>query len=237
MRFELSDVTAGYGDTVVLRNLDLVVPTGTIAAVLGPNGAGKTTMLRVASGLLHPIGGRVLIDGIDMTGRGAEAMTNRGVCHVTEGRAIFGGLTVRENLRMFSARSSCPFDEAVDRAVAAFPMLGSRLAQLAGTMSGGQQQMLALSRAYVTQAPLVMLDEVSMGLAPIVVDEIFAFLERLLDQGQSILLVEQYVAKALSIASLAYILVRGRCVFRGEPSELAGTDIAERYLGEHAGTG
>lgn len=237
MRFEMRGISAGYGDTVVLRGVDLVVPAGTIVAVLGPNGAGKTTLLRVASGLLHPRNGSLVVDGDDLTRSGAEGLARRGICHVTEGRAIFPSLTVRENLKMFistgAGRGAAGGEaDAIDRAVTAFPILGQRLGQVAGTMSGGQQQMLALSRAYISRAPLVMLDEVSMGLAPIVVDEIFEFFGQLLASGQSLLLVEQYVVKALALASHVYVLVRGRIVFRGEPSELDGHDIAARYLGE-----
>jgi branched-chain amino acid transport system ATP-binding protein len=236
MRFELSGITAGYGESIVLRDVDLVVPRGTIVALLGPNGAGKTTLLRVASGLLRPRRGDIRVDGVEYTGSAAERLAAAGVCHVTEGRSVFAGLTVRENLRMFGGKGN--EDEALERAVTAFPRLGQRLGQTAGTMSGGEQQMLALSRAYAQRAPLVMLDEVSMGLAPIIVDEIFEFFHRLVAEGSSLLLVEQYVAKALAIATNVYILARGRMVFRGEPSELAGTDLMTRYLGTetpHAG--
>jgi len=233
MRFELSGITAGYGDTVVLRDVDLVVPGGTIVALLGPNGAGKTTLLRVASGLLRPRKGEIAVDGEDFTGAHAEVLAKAGICHVTEGRSVFPGMTVRENLRMFGAKGQ--ESEAQERAVSAFPKLGQRLSQVAGTMSGGEQQMLALSRAYAQRAPIVMLDEVSMGLAPIVVDEIFEFFHRLVAEGSSLLLVEQYVAKALDIATNVYVLARGRVVFRGEPAELAGTDLMERYLGTETG--
>jgi branched-chain amino acid transport system ATP-binding protein len=233
MRFELSGVTAGYGDSVVLRDVDLVVPGGTIVALLGPNGAGKTTLLRVASGLLRPRQGELAVDGEDLTGAPAERFARAGICHVTEGRSVFPGLTVRENLRMFGAKGQ--EGEAQERAVSAFPKLGQRLSQIAGTMSGGEQQMLALSRAYAQRAPIVMLDEVSMGLAPIIVDEIFTFFDRLVAEGSSLLLVEQYVAKALGIATNVYVLARGRVVFRGEPAELAGTDLMARYLGTETG--
>ncbi|HEX3899688.1 MAG TPA: ABC transporter ATP-binding protein [Mycobacteriales bacterium] len=235
MRFELESITAGYGDTVVLRDVNLVVPSGTIVALLGPNGAGKTTLLRVASGLLRPRAGRIVVDGRDVTGAPPEQLARAGVCHVTEGRSVFPGMTVRENLRMFSAKGSGAEAEGLDRAVSAFPRLGERLGQLAGTMSGGEQQMLALARAYAQRAPVVMLDEVSMGLAPIIVDEIFEFFHRLVAEGSSLLLVEQYVAKALGIANHVYLLARGRVVFRGEPSELDGTDLMERYLGTETG--
>jgi branched-chain amino acid transport system ATP-binding protein len=235
MRFELDGITAGYGDSVVLRDVDLVVPSGTIVALLGPNGAGKTTMLRVASGLLRPRRGRIRIDGEDVTGAPAEQLAKRGICHVTEGRSVFPGMTVRENLRMFAGKGASAESEALDRAVSAFPKLGRRLSQVAGTMSGGEQQMLALSRAYAQRAPIVMLDEVSMGLAPIIVDEIFEFFHKLVAEGSSLLLVEQYVAKALDISTHVYLLARGRVVFRGEPAELAGTDRMDRYLGAETG--
>ncbi|HEY2834201.1 MAG TPA: ABC transporter ATP-binding protein [Sporichthyaceae bacterium] len=230
MRFELQGITAGYGETVALRDASLVVPPGLVVALLGPNGAGKTTLLRVASGLLAPRAGRLLIDDRDVTGRSSAALTRAGLCHVTEGRSVFGSLSVQENLRMF-ARAG---DErrARDRAVDAFPRLGERMNQIAGTLSGGEQQMLALARAYVSGASVVMLDEVSMGLAPILVDEIFAFLTRLVADGTtSLLLVEQYVTKALAIADHVYLLDRGRIVFCGEPEELDAADLAGRYLG------
>jgi branched-chain amino acid transport system ATP-binding protein len=229
MRLELQNVTAAYGDTVALRDVSLVVPAGSVVALLGPNGAGKTTLLSVASGLLRPRSGRVLLDRQDVSERPVDSLVRQGLCHVTEGRSIFPGLTVRENLRMFAPLSE--EGEAIERALQAFPRLGERLGQVAGTMSGGEQQMLALARAYVRQAPIVLLDEVSMGLAPIIVDEIFEFLGRIAAEGTSLLLVEQYVAKALDLASIVYLLVRGRIVFAGETAELAGTDLFAQYLG------
>jgi branched-chain amino acid transport system ATP-binding protein len=230
MRLELESVTAAYGETVALRDVSLVVPSGRVVALLGPNGAGKTTLLSVASGLLRPQSGRVLIDHEDVAHWPPERLAAGGLCHIQEGRSVFPSLTVADNLRMFSPSGPAGAD-AIERAVAAFPRLGERLSQIAGTMSGGEQQMLALARAYVTKAPLVMLDEVSMGLAPIIVDEIFVFLRRLADEGHSLLVVEQYVGKALALADLVYLLVRGRVVFAGEPSELEGSDIAAHYLG------
>jgi branched-chain amino acid transport system ATP-binding protein len=232
MRLELRNITAGYGDTIALRDVSLVVPAGTVVALLGPNGAGKTTLLRVASGLLRPRSGRLLIDGKDATGRSSARLTKHGVCHVTEGRSVFPGLTVHENLYLFAHPGR--EREALEMAVEAFPKLGQRRTQIAGTMSGGEQQMLALARAYVSDAPLVMLDEVSMGLAPIIVDEIFEFLDKLVRAGKSLLVVEQYVAKALAIADHVYILSRGRVVYCGEAAELDGNDLAARYLGAEA---
>lgn len=229
MRLELQHVTAAYGETVALRDVSLVLPAGTVVALLGPNGAGKTSLLSVASGLLHPRSGRVLLDREDVSGRPPDTLVRQGLCHITEGRSIFPGLSVRDNLRMFAPLAG--EDEAIGRALHAFPRLGERLGQVAGTMSGGEQQMLALARAYVRRAPIVLLDEVSMGLAPIIVDEIFEFLGRIAAEGTSLLIVEQYVAKALALASVVYLLVRGRIVFAGETNELAGTDLFARYLG------
>ena len=229
----LDGITAGYGDTVVLRHVHLAVPAGRVVALLGANGAGKTTLLRVASGLLPPRTGRLVVDGVDRTGAAPETLAGAGVCHVPEGRGVFPSLTVRENLRLYSR----PGDEgaALDRAVDAFPRLGERLNQVAGTMSGGEQQMLALARAYLGQPRFVLLDEVSMGLAPRIVDEIFEFLGRLAAEGAALLLVEQYVTKALALADHVYTLARGQIAFAGEPAELAGEDVFASYLGTEVG--
>jgi branched-chain amino acid transport system ATP-binding protein len=227
--FELDGITAGYGDAPVLRNVTVTVPEGSKVALIGPNGAGKTTLLRVASGLLTPQRGRVLLDGDDVTGCRPDHLAAREVCHVPEGRGVFPNLTVAQNLRLFARPGEEA--EAQDRAVDAFPRLGERLGQLAGTMSGGEQQMLALARAYVRKPRIVLLDEVSMGLAPKLVDEIFAFLDRLAAEGASLLLVEQFVTKALAIADFVFLLAKGEVDFVGEPSELADDDIFTRYAG------
>jgi branched-chain amino acid transport system ATP-binding protein len=229
VRLQLDHLTAAYGDTVALRDVSLVVPHGRVAALLGPNGAGKTTLLSVASGILRPRAGRIVLDDRDVTGSSPDRLVGAGLCHITEGRSVFPGLTVADNMKVFAPKANR--EDGIERAVSAFPRLGQRLHQLAGTMSGGEQQMLALARAYVQQAPVVMLDEVSMGLAPILVDEIFAFLGRMAAEGHSLLIVEQYVGKALALADLVYVLVRGRLVFAGQPAELDGTDIFEHYLG------
>src|SRR5207245_10118312 len=175
---------------------------------------------------------RLLFDGRDVTGESVEPRAQHGVCYVTEGRSVFPGLTVRDNLRLFAV----PGQEAdgLERAVSAFPKLGQRLDQLAGTMSGGEQQMLALARAYARRADVILLDEVSMGLAPIIVDEIFEFLARLAAEGTSLVIVEQYVAKALALADFVYVLVRGRLVFAGEPGEADDGAILGHYLGAAA---
>jgi branched-chain amino acid transport system ATP-binding protein len=227
--FELRGIDAGYAGTQVLRGVDLVVPPSSVVALLGPNGAGKTTLLRVASGLLAPTRGQVSIDGVDVTGAAPHALVRRGLCHVPEGRGIFPSLSVRDNLLLQSTKGQEA--QAVHKAVTAFPRLGERLAQLAGTMSGGEQQMLALARAYVQSPTVVLLDEVSMGLAPKIVDEIFEFLALLARDGVSLLLVEQYVTRALQAADYVYLLNRGEVVFAGEPNELDADALAEQYVG------
>ena len=226
---ELRGITAGYGGTTVLRGVDLIVPSQSVVALLGPNGAGKTTLLRVASGLLRPTIGQVLLDGEDVTGITPHALCDKGVCHVPEGRGVFPSLTVRDNLVLQSRPGTEA--ESLERAVLAFPRLGERLGQLAGTMSGGEQQMLALARTYIQRPRFVLLDEVSMGLAPNIVDEIFAFLQVLAREGASLLLVEQYVTRALAVADYAYLLGRGRVSFAGESAELDADAIAEEYVG------
>lgn len=232
MRLELAKVTAGYGKFQVLRGVDLVVPDGGVVALVGPNGAGKTTLLRVASNLLRPRSGQVLIDERDVTGLSPVALARLGVCHIAEGRSIFPALSVRDNLRLFSAKGA--EHDGAERAIDAFPRLGERLSQTAGTLSGGEQQMLAMARAYLRRAPMVLLDEPSTGLAPILVDAMFDFLARLAAEGSSVLLVEQYVSRALALADTAYILARGQMVFAGEPAELADTDLFAHYLGAEA---
>jgi branched-chain amino acid transport system ATP-binding protein len=227
--FQLDRVVAGYGDATVLRGVSLNVPAGRVVALLGPNGAGKTTLLRVASGLLVPTGGQVRLDGESLVGKPIEAFARAGICHIPEGRGIFRSMTVRENLLL----QAPPGDEdaAIAKAVEAFPALGQRLAQLAGTLSGGEQQMLAISRAYLSNPRFVFLDEVSLGLAPRIVDSIFEFLQRLADSGAALLLVEQYVIRALGIADFVFILNQGEIAFAGEPGELDEAEVFRTYVG------
>jgi branched-chain amino acid transport system ATP-binding protein len=227
--FTVDGVTAGYGGGVVLWDVTLTVPPRSVVAVVGPNGAGKTTLLRVASGLLRPAGGHLVLDGEDVTQLGPDGLAAAGVCHVPEGQAVFPELTVRENLRLFSRPGQ--EGDGLEQALDAFPALGSRLDQVASTMSGGEQQMLALTRAAITGARVILLDEVSMGLAPVIVDRIYEFLDRLRRGEGSVVLVEQYVSRALAIADYVYILGRGRVTFAGDPAELADDDIFARYLG------
>jgi branched-chain amino acid transport system ATP-binding protein len=228
----LEGITAGYGSTTVLWNVDLEVPAGAVVALLGPNGAGKTTLLRAASGLIPTSEGRVLLSGRDMTGRGMHQMARRGLCHIPEGRGIFPSLSVRENLTLFSPKRNEA--AALERAAATFPILGERLHQTAGSLSGGEQQMLAIVRAYISNPALVLVDEASMGLAPLIVDQLFDFLGQVAREGTSLLLVEQYIYRAMGLSDRVYLLNHGRIVFSGTPVELEGQDVFERYLGIEA---
>jgi branched-chain amino acid transport system ATP-binding protein len=229
---ELHNVTAGYGETTVLRDVSITVPDSAVVALLGPNGAGKTTTLRVASGLLRPREGAVVLDGDDVTRLGPYQRVRRGLCHIPEGRGIFPSLTVRENLILDSAKGKEA--EAIERAVETFPVLGTRQRQIAGTLSGGEQQMLALVRAYVSNPTMVLVDEASLGLAPLVVDNIFAFLEKLASERVALLLVEQYVSRALALASVVYLLNQGTIVYSGPASELDEDTIFSLYAGDQA---
>jgi branched-chain amino acid transport system ATP-binding protein len=226
---ELRDITAGYGSHTVVRDVDLVVPDRSVVALLGPNGAGKTTLLRVASGLLSPSGGTILLDGVDATTWPGFRRAKAGVCHVPEGRGIFATLTVRDNIRL-QAPPALDLG-AVARVAASFPRLGQRLRQFAGTLSGGEQQMLALAHAYVADPSIVLLDEVSLGLAPLIVDEIYESLHQLAGAGKSLLLVEQYVGRALELADYVYVLKKGRVEFVGEPGQLRDGQLLGSYLG------
>ena len=223
--FRLDGIVAGYAETTVLRGVSLAVPDSSVVALLGPNGAGKTTLLRVASGLLRPTAGTMRLDHTDVTFLRPFQLAGLGVCHVPEGRGIFPALTVRENLTLQAGRGD------MAKAIDAFPRLGERMNQVAGTLSGGEQQILALARAYLADPKVLLLDEVSTGLAPKVVDEIFTFLQRLTGEGACLLLVEQYVTRALALADYVYVLSRGQVIYRAEPSEFEGEDVFARYLG------
>ncbi|MBE8517015.1 ABC transporter ATP-binding protein [Amycolatopsis sp. H6(2020)] len=229
---EVDGVSAGYGPVAVLREVSVVVPAGAVVALIGANGAGKTTLLRAVSGLLPVRAGKIRLAGRDVTREPAQRRFARGLCHVPEGRGVFRGLTVRENLVLQGAAGQ--EDESVERAVAAFPILGERLGQQAGTLSGGQQQMLAMAAAYVRNPELVLVDEASLGLAPIVVDEIFGFLAQRAAEGAALLIVDQFARRALSMAGFAYILRRGRIVHGGPAAELADSDLVDSYLGGQA---
>ncbi|WP_019878022.1 ABC transporter ATP-binding protein [Sporichthya polymorpha] len=227
--FELRNITAGYDTGTVLRDVSLTVPNNATVALLGPNGAGKTTLLRVASGLLKPYSGQIIVDDVDVTGAAPHQLARKGVIHVPEGRGIFPSLTVADNVLLQSPPGRYRHGLAI--AASTFPRLGERARQIAGTMSGGEQQMLALSHAYVSNPHVVLLDEVSMGLAPKIVEEIFEYLTDLGRRGVAQLLVEQYVGQALRMADFVYILDRGRISFAGEPGEISEETIMNSYLG------
>ena len=230
---ELRNVNASYGSTSVLRDVSLRVEPGSVTALIGPNGAGKTTSLRVASGLMRPTSGTVLVDGQDVTRTSPARRARSGMCHVPEGRGIYRNLTVRENLLMQANAMSG--DEAIELAASVFPRLGERLSQRAGTMSGGEQQMLALCAAYVANPRLVLVDEPSLGLAPIIVDLVFDFLRTLRDKGVALLLVDQYALRTLAIADSAFVLRRGEVVYDGAAAELLDGNMFERYIEETPG--
>lgn len=226
---KMEQVTGGYGATVILRDVSIIVPDGSIVALVGPNGAGKTTALKMASGLLRPRSGRVVLRENEVTRMSPSQRVRLGLCHLIEGRGVFPSLTVRENLRLFSPKGR--ESELFDEAAAAFPILAERRDQQAGTLSGGEQQMLALSRAYVSGARIVLVDEASLGLAPMIVDVIFKFLELLAHSGISLLLVEQYVARALQLADTVYVMQQGEIAFCGAASDLDEERIFALYAG------
>jgi branched-chain amino acid transport system ATP-binding protein len=225
----LDSVYAGYGQTEVLRNVAIEVADGEVIALLGPNGAGKSTLLRTASGLLKPNSGRIVLEGTEVTGRRPDQFAQRGVCHLPEGRGIFPSLTVRENLVVLIR--NLPPRAAVESAVALFPFLSKRLSVQAGALSGGEQQMLTLTRAYLTQPRIVLIDEASLGLAPLIVDQVYDALRALADRGIALIIVEQYVQRALELASRVYILVGGEIIFQGEAGKLDPAEIYDKYLG------
>jgi branched-chain amino acid transport system ATP-binding protein len=226
---EVTSLTGGYGMTTVLRDVSLRVEPSSVVALLGPNGAGKSTMLRMISGLLKPATGTIAFDGADVTASSAEARSRRGLCLIPEGHGVFPSLTVGENLLLHAPRGQ--HGEAIERAMQAFPALANRLGQKAGTLSGGQQQMLALSRAYVCNPRLVLVDEASLGLAPVLVDGVFQFLHELAATGTSLLIVEQFIGRALALADHAYILNRGRIVYDGASADLDPDSLMQQYFG------
>jgi branched-chain amino acid transport system ATP-binding protein len=216
----------------VLHRVDLVVPPGSAVALLGAHGAGKTTLLKLAAGLVPATGGRVMVAGEDVTRRSAHGRARAGLCLIPEGRGVFRRLTVRENLHMYGGgRASTA---AIDEVVRFFPRLGERMHQLAGTLSGGEQQMLAVARALMISPQVVMADELSIGLAPAIVDEILAAVAALRAAGRSLLIVEQYVDRVLELADYVYILHKGQVVFIGEPGQCRDHHIFERYMGSVA---
>jgi branched-chain amino acid transport system ATP-binding protein len=226
---ELRAVRAGYDGIDVLHGVDLTVCPGRVMAVLGPNGAGKSTMLKVLSGLHPASGGDVLVAGRRVNGARADDLARRGLCLIPEGRGIFPNLTVRENLWMMTHRGHS--QHAVEeQAAARFPQLGRFMDQTAGTLSGGQQQMVAMARGLATDPALLVLDELSMGLAPIIVDQLYETVRQVAAEGTSILLVEQFARIVMDVADDAAVMVQGRIVETGRPRDLEAS-LSQAYLG------
>jgi branched-chain amino acid transport system ATP-binding protein len=226
---ELRNVHAAYERIDVLFGIDLEVPEASVVALLGPNGAGKSTALRVAAGLHPPTSGDVLIAGKRVNGARPEDLARRGLCLIPEGRGIFPNLTVRENLRMMTYTGTS-LAEVEDRSFTRFPRLKERISQTAGTLSGGEQQMLAMARGLATDPAVLLLDELSMGLAPIIVEELYDIVAQVAQQGVSILVVEQFASTVLGVADYAAIIVHGRIARAGRPAELRD-ELSKAYLG------
>jgi branched-chain amino acid transport system ATP-binding protein len=226
---ELRRVRAGYGRIEVLHGVDLVVPPGGVFALLGPNGAGKTTTLKVLSGRVAATSGCVHVGGFHVNGARPAAIAKAGVCSIPEGRGVFPNLTVAENLMMMSYRRQ-PVDAIEEEAYARFPVLGTRRAQLAGTLSGGEQQMLAMARALTTEPNALLLDEISLGLAPKIVTELYEIVGQLAASGIAILVVEQFARMALAVADYAAIMVQGTIEIVGEPADVVDA-VSGAYLG------
>jgi branched-chain amino acid transport system ATP-binding protein len=231
---KVESIDVAYGEIRALKSVGLEVGRGEIVTLLGNNGAGKTTTLKTISGLLHPTQGSITLEDASLVGVPPHAIVARGVAHVPEGRRIFNRLSVRENLMMGAyLRSDGKITADLDRVFALFPRLAERIAQVAGTLSGGEQQMLAIGRALMASPRLLLLDEPSMGLAPVLVEQIFDTITDINRQGMTILLVEQNAAMALSIAHRGYVLETGSIALAGTATELSdNADVRRAYLGE-----
>ena len=232
---EVHDLDVSYGSSRALFGVSLEVQPGTVVAVLGANGAGKSTLARTISGLVAPTVGKVFFEGQDVTGMPAHRIRRLGLTYIPEGRGIFPGLSVVDNLRMAVAQERRQDRAgAIERAIDRFPVLGQRGSQRAGSLSGGEQQMLALARALAVSPKLVIADEMSLGLAPLVAESVFEGLEEARRSGITIVLSEQFVHRALAMADTCVILMRGRVGWSGPASE-AGQEVIDRYLGEAEG--
>jgi branched-chain amino acid transport system ATP-binding protein len=230
---EVEGLHAGYGAIEILRGVDLAVGTGEIVALLGSNGAGKSTLNNNVSGLYHPFAGAIRFDGEALAGASSMHIVERGLIQVPEGRRIFPNLSVRENLELGSyRRGRARRAQNLERVNAIFPRLRERFGQAAGTLSGGEQQMLAIGRGLMGEPRLLILDEPSLGLSPLLVEEMFALIARINREGLAILLVEQNVVQSLAVAHRAYVLENGRIVLSGNASELAeNPELRKSYLG------
>ena len=223
---ECIDIHAAYGRIEVLRGIDLKVPKGAVVALLGPNGAGKSTLLKVISGQMEQTKGDIHMAGVHVTGAKPDDLARLGLTTIPEGRSVFPNLTVEENLLLMSYAGVAP-DQIFDTAYSYFPRLHERRFQLAGTMSGGEQQMLAMARALTSDPALLLLDELSMGLAPLIVEDLYETVGRIAQSGVSILVVEQFAQTALKIADYAAVMTGGKIRATGEPDEIGSimTDV------------
>ena len=230
---QVQDVNVYYGSIHAIKNISLQVNEGEIVTLIGANGAGKSTTLNTIAGLLKPKTGSVIFDGHVISGMSANKIVPLGMALCPEGRRIFQHMTVRENLEMGGySRPKNEIEDSIEEVFQRFPRLKERRKQVAGTLSGGEQQMLAMSRALMSHPKLIMLDEPSMGLAPILVDQIFSIIKQMHEAGTTILLVEQNATKALKIADRAYVLETGSITLQGTGSELASSDeVRKAYLG------
>jgi branched-chain amino acid transport system ATP-binding protein len=228
----VEDLKVSYGQSQALMGISLSAASGEVLSILGPNGAGKSTLGRAVSGLVPVSGGRIRFGGTEITGWKADRIRRAGLTYIPEGRGIFPGLNVSDNLRMATRQLGGRADRraGVDRAIALFPPLGSRMKQQAGSLSGGEQQMLAMARALAVEPRLIIADEMSLGLAPLVVEQVFERLEVARAAGITILLIEQYVKRALAIADRCVIMTRGVVSWTG-PASQAGPEVLDRYLG------
>ena len=231
---ELRGIRAGYGGIEVVHGVDLVVPPATVVALLGPNGAGKSTLLKVASCQMAPTEGCVHISGVHVNGASPEAIARLGVCTIPEGRGIFPNLTVQENLRMMTFREGVDARDVEERAVTRFPALADKLDRVAGTLSGGEQQMLAMARAVATEPTLLLLDEISMGLAPLIVSQMYELVAHLAEEGFALLIVEQFAHTALGVADYAAVMTHGDIQLLGEARDVAPA-VEDVYFGATAG--
>lgn len=234
MLLDVKDLNVYYGAIHALQGISFSLNKGEIVTLIGANGAGKSTTLRTISGLLRPRRGSVTFQDEDITMTPAEQIVRRGVVHIPEGRKIFAPMTVRENLEMgaYTRTDPAEIQQSMERGFASFPRLKERLNQLGGTLSGGEQQMLAMARAMMSRPVLLLMDEPSMGLSPIMTEEIFRIIQEINSQGTSILLVEQNALMALQIANRAYVLETGRIVLEGSAKELReSARVREAYLG------
>jgi branched-chain amino acid transport system ATP-binding protein len=231
---EIENIDVFYGEVQALKGVSLEVPEGSVVALLGPNGAGKTTTLRAISGLVPVRSGRITLDGKEIHSLSSPDVVDSGIAHVPEGRKLFGSLSVRENLELgaYTPRARSSLGESLERVFGFFPELKGRQGQLAGSLSGGEQQMCAIGRGLMARPRLIMIDEMSLGLAPLIVQKMFDNVREIAQAGITVLLVEQHINRALELADHAYVLEEGSIALSGPAEEMAGNEhVRKLYLG------